>query len=202
MPERKSRDEILAEIELLVEKVIAPIREAGDDDTADFYREELFAYRIAQMNALLYLNSCFSFPQVLYPGSGSDTVSHMVFGRNIIHTSLETYSGGDKQYFQDMPGAQRVVSDNEMLPFGDGAFNCVLALDTGISYLTQWNHELVRVLAPRGIMLVSNNSFTSDDEARGLLFSTREDMRLSYTNVVPGDTEKPIEFFGYEKMSR
>lgn len=199
MSERRSREEILQQIEERVRQDVAPVRIEGDDDTADFLERELLAYRIAELNALSYINSCFVLPQVLYPGSASDKVPHLVFGERVFHTSLETYRGGDRQYFQDMKGANNLVGDNEQLPFQDKTFNCVLALDAGIEHMTAWNNELIRVLAPRGILLVSNNTFTSNDEARTLLLSSRTDMRLSYSNTVPGDTEKSIEFFGFEK---
>jgi hypothetical protein len=132
----------------------------------DFEPAVLTDYRIAQYHFLRWLRHQQDPGLVLYAGSGHDIIPKLVLGRRrIVHTSLEdfywiTQTERDRRYFPDLRRGIKVIADNCRLPFRDSSFNTLLLFGQKPEVLIDQREELLRILAPGGLVVGSSDVYT------------------------------------------
>lgn len=184
-----------------VVKDVSPIQFEGSE-TADFYHQACLDCKEATYNFLQWVDEVYKPKSILYPASGFDVIPKLVFGEErVIHTSLEEYGPGGVRYFSRLGSGKKVIADNANLPFRNESFDVVLLLDSPFPVIGLQRDELLRVLAPDGVVVLSRNIFEDDSAIDRIAhYQNRKDLM---NVIIPSELRtSPLghtEFYGLQK---
>ena len=190
-------EEALLLIEEEVINDIAPIIEE-DPGTAEYLAEFQRNYRTQEYKFLLWLDREYSPKRVLYPGSGSDIIPMIAFGRKrVVHTSLDDYLENDSIYLPLLGEAEKAIADNIKLPFQDVSFQVIFLSAYPVNLIERQMDELLRVLDNDGLLVLTNSTLI--DERVNLDILKHKADRLEVPEEYQKQGEAELEFIVFRK---
>ena len=169
---------ILTNIKQEVANDVAPILEE-DPDTAEYLADIMQEYRILEFKFLSLIDSNFYPEKVLYAASGFDIIPKLAFGnQKVVYTSLESYRGGDQDYFKQTKGGMNVVADNINPPFKNSTFETLLIFGLSDGDKRQQIEKLTRVVAKNGILILASNVIDPTVSDETLQFLEKDFQRI------------------------
>lgn len=172
-----------------VQKAIVGIID-DDSETAIFLEKVEMDYKVSQLLVLEWLERNTSLEKILYAGSGFDVIPKFVFGEEkVIHTSLEEYKIGDRKYFPDLGSGNKVITDNEQLPFSNSIFDMVIFFGLPTEIIIDQLSESNRVLKDGGLIICERTIINDGDPTKMFFDYERVKVPSRFQNRGISETE-------------
>lgn len=147
--------------------------------------------RVRQRELLEYIKEKFHPDKIFYPGSGMDQLPRDVFGKE--HCTYSSLTESPNYFEKDPPD---IIADYRENPFPDEIFDLVYIHDPPLTWYTQAQSELIRVLKIDGMIVFASTGYSLEIQEEIIkALTARGDLR----EITP-DNFKQAEFISSSSM--